>query len=207
MDFRCISFHQANPDLELCRLAAGLGFNHVELQTENPQFRRELGLQPDEPINQADGLRETRRRLFAEGKLQALRGLGYRLVLWVREIEDHNPDRDGPLELSNDRVFEALADRYHALLTEVFPEADTLALTVAETSTWIDDPAMIDRICRTVHRVCKQHGRRLIVRSFAYQAQLAAMAQVLRELPDDILLMIKYGPRDWILRGIRDPLI
>ncbi len=207
MDFRCVSFHQANPDLDLCRLAAGLGFNHVELQTENPQFRKELKLAPGEPVRQLDGLRACRERLTRQGKLQPLRGLGLRVVLWTREIEDHDPDRDGPLSSDNPRLYAALAQRYARLFTEVFPEAQAVAMTVAESSTWIDDPRVIARVCETVAQVCREHGRTLIVRSFAYESQRAAVGRVLRSLPDDVLLMTKYNPRDWHLRGIRDPRI
>lgn len=202
-----MSFHQARPDLDLCRLAASLGFNRVELQTEGPQFWRELGVARGEPVNQSDGLRAVGDRLRQNGSLDTLVALGLKLVLWIREVEDHDQNRDGPIAADNERLFGAMADRYDRLFGDDFPEIDTVALTVAEASSWIADPAVIQRVCETVYAACRRHGKTLIVRSFAYERQRAALARVLRRLPDDVLLMSKYNPRDWHLRGVRNPII
>ncbi|MEM6333233.1 MAG: hypothetical protein AAF823_07845 [Planctomycetota bacterium] len=193
--------------MDLCRLAASLGFNRVELQTEMPQFWRELGVERGETVGQSAGLRAVGDRLRRDGSLDALEALGLRVVLWTREVEDHDLHRDGPIAADNHALFEAMADRYDRLLTEDFSEIDSIALTVAEASAWVADPAVIERVCETVHAACRRHGKTLIVRSFAYEGQRAAVSRVLRQLPGDVLLMSKYNPRDWHLRGVRNPII
>ncbi len=207
MDFRCISFHQANADIDLCRLAVDLGFNHVELQMENGQFRRLQKVDGDAAPSQQEGLRLSHDWLVETGKLKALQELGLRIVVWTREIEDYDADRDGPIALDNHKLFESLEQRYEAIFTEIFPELDAVALTVAETNTWVEDPAVIKRICDMVAEVCRRHGKRMILRTFAYEDQRAAVGRIARELPDDVWLMTKYNPRDWHIRGVRDSLI
>jgi hypothetical protein len=77
MEFRCVSFHQANPDIALCLLAKDLGFNYVELQTEHGQLRNDLNLPEHDPVNQMEGIRACRERLIRENKLKPLTRMGH----------------------------------------------------------------------------------------------------------------------------------
>ncbi len=210
LPFRSISFHQSNPDIDLIRLAGRLGFNNVELQTESPQFKQWLtkagydveaiSSDPAKPM-QLPGLQLVRKHIEQLGLPAVLERLGLSLSLWTRELEDVDPEW-GEVDPGNKKVWEGLTDRYRYYLGELFPEVKYLWVTIAETRTWITSSAIIDKVFRTINEVCREKGVTLVARNFSYEIQRDAVDEVLFNLPEDIVLGCKYGPRDWGPRGI-----
>lgn len=210
--FRSISFHQSNPDLDLIRLAARLGFNNVELQTEHPQFRKWLGLTGSEEdedggaftLQQVPGLQAVRRHVEQAGLFEELKKLGMSLSLWTRELEDIDPAW-GDISLDNERLWNELRQRYDYFLGELFPELKYLWVTVAESRTWVTDPAIISKIYTVILDSCRAHDCTLVARAFAYENQREGLVGALQKLPEDVVIGTKYGPRDWHMRGIPNP--
>ncbi|MBE7559299.1 acetylxylan esterase [bacterium] len=110
-----------------------------------------------------------------------LRGAGLAVHLWVHEINDA-PEallRDGYLDLDSPAVETHLEKKYHQLFTWQ-PELSGIVLTQYETAFPVfqnrvesvrDQPARIAWLIRLLARICREHDRQLIVRTFAYRAE------------------------------------
>jgi hypothetical protein len=192
MRYRSVSFHQSQPNLDLLCLAAELGYNDVTFQTE---------------CGTLEPLHALRRRADERGYFGRIRELGMTVSLWVHEFEDVDPAWGEPA-LNNDRMWDALGERYRYVLTELLPQTDYLVLTVVETQVRATDPRVLARLVGTLNAQCRAAGKRLILRSFVwYPHEAEGIEAAVRQIPDDVIIMTKVVPQDWSLRGPDDPLL
>ena len=113
------------------------------------------------------------------------------------EFEDLLPEWGEPV-LENEALWDGLKARYHALLTEQFPEVDWLVLTVVESSIRVTDPAMLTKLIMLLREVCADVGRKLMIRSFVWTLEeFAGVKETIENLPEDVTVMTKYVPQDW----------
>jgi len=182
MNYRSISSHRGMPDPQVIGLAARLGYNDVCFQIEGEQSRM---------------LRELRERWDRSGTPEQIKALGMTISLWVHEFEDLDPEWGEPV-LENERLWTELRQRYLRLLTKELPEVDWLVLTVVESTVRVTDPRMLETLCLLLREVCRECGRKLMIRSFVWTLkEFEGVREAIAGLPDDIAVMTKYVPQDW----------
>lgn len=189
---RSIAFHHSVIDFELVAIAAKVGFNTVELQTEHGT------LMPLERLRkQAD-----------EGNyFQQFAELGMKTSLWVHELEDYQ-ESWGPIVLDNEKLWQEVGAKYDYISKDLFPEIDHLVLTIVESKFRITDSKMLNKLIRTVHQSATNAGKKLIVRTFVWDPnELAGVTEAISNLPEDVIIHTKYVPQDWQLRSIDHPLL
>ncbi len=192
MEYRSLSFHESWPDPRMIRRGAELGFNDVCLQTERGLLKR---------------IRDVRARLERSGTFELIKSLGMTVSLWVHEFADYD-DEWGEPSVDNEVLWQAVADRYDSILTELFPWVDNLVLTVVETQKKATDTPILKKLTETIKARCEAHGRRLILRSFVHHPdEFSDVCAAIAALPDDLTIMTKSVPQDWHMRSIDDPLI
>ncbi len=146
--------------------------------------------------------------------LAPVKAAGREVALWSHElwapktILDLYPELRTPrgdLNLAHPLLTEFVRDRYQALF-DAIPEVDAITLTLTEVpfsvmhrfdSVWTPRQC-VHWLIRTIHDVCRERRRRLIVRPFsAIRADYVAVREALLDLPDDIEIMLKCDPFDW----------
>ncbi len=200
--------------MDLVRLAKKLGYNDVTLQTELWQSLGFLGLWPKykHPEEVPPEIRlqhacfEFIKNLNdSTGCLDEIKKMGMTFSLWTHEIEDYQPEW-GPIENDNERLWKEIYNRYVYLCDTMLPQVDYIILTLAESRSWTSGYDMTLKTCKTVYEACKACDVKLIVRTFIYtDKQGDAAFKVFEELPDDVIVMSKYGPKDWNAFGIIHP--
>ncbi|MBQ0078010.1 MAG: hypothetical protein KBS55_05215 [Bacteroidales bacterium] len=123
------------------------------------------------------------------------------------------------LDFDNEAFWEWLKDDYRDMLSRV-PEADGLVLTFIETGARAEQQVSQryktgeEKIAAVVSAVsevvCKELGKKLYLRTFAYSRdEYATITACINLLPesDSIVLMMKETPHDFILTHPHNPLI
>jgi len=145
--------------------------------------------------------------LTAEGGSVALfeliKSLGLNVSLWVHEFADYNEQWGRPSP-DNAVLWRELSKRYDHILTELMPEVNTLVLTVVETQVKATDPELLRPLATTIKAACDRHGRGFILRSFVHHPEeLDEVSDAISSLPDDITIMTKSVPQDWLKLSCR----
>src|ERR1035438_9381619 len=142
LPYRIVSFHQGRADMELIKLAKEVGYNGVQIQTENGTLKP---LQKFADYNQRTHLVENCHQL------------GMQVFIWIHELNDIpdefllKPDagklKPGEivcnygftgaekivLNINDPKLWALLDTRYDYILTKLIPDVDVLVLTVTET--------------------------------------------------------------------------
>lgn len=148
------------------------------------------------------------------------RDAGLAVWCWTHEVR-HPPEelvRDGKLLADDERLQSHLEKKYATFFSETLPGLDGLVLTFAETQfpvyqddRIVSDRDRMDRTEQLIHRmrdICHRHGKRLAIRDFVYRAdEVDAFREVIRRLPEDVIVMSKCVPHDWQPFYPHNPLI
>ncbi len=189
---RSIAFHESKIDYELVKIAADLGFNTVELQTEGGTL---------EPLERL------RKRIDEEHMFDRLKELGMRSSLWVHELEDYD-ESWGPIKLENEKLWQEIAKKYNYILNELYPEIDDVVLTVVESETRITEGALLNKLIKTIHAEVVKSEKQMIMRTFVWHpSEREGVMQAILDIPDDIVIHTKYVPQDWHLRSIDNAML
>ena len=177
-------------------LAAKQKINRIQLSHNIVMYAEELFWHPEQARNIEDICK------YARAK-------GLKTDLWTHEIEGFTDDRlkDGKADLDDPATWEWLQQKYRKLF-DLVPSCDGLVLTMHETQIYVwDDRRVksslspekrIGKLLNTLDEVCKERGKKLIVRTFAYEPkQLDFILNGLKEAPDDVIAMSKCVPHDW----------
>lgn len=192
MTHRAISFHHHQVDFELVATAKKLGFNTVELQTEGGTLipLKKLRQYADEE------------RLFPK-----LDSLGMQTSLWVHELEDYQEEW-GEVAVGNDRLWQAIAEKYDYILEDLLPEIDHLVLTIVESEKRVTESEVLKKLIETIHSAASKAQKILMVRTFVWDPyEMERVAKILSDLPKDVIIHTKYVPQDWHLRSVHHPLL
>ncbi|HEY4328104.1 MAG TPA: hypothetical protein VGN88_00085 [Phycisphaerae bacterium] len=192
MPLRMVSFHRGRADKNLIKLAAQLGFNGVQFQIEG---------------SNCGGVLDFAARDAREHLIDYCHSLGMQVTVWVHELSDLPPyDSDdylGDVSIDNQKLWSALEERYEWMIGKVIPKVDGLVLTVVETQYKISkDTPMQIKLVNMLDRICKEHGKYLIARTFVWEpAELDSVMATVQQMPKDVVVMSKAVPQDWQMRG------
>ena len=178
-----------NLNRELVRLAAGLGFNDVTIQTERATVAK---------------LEDLRRWADETGNFKFIKEQGMTISVWVHEFCELPPDIGKPT-LENEKLWNLERERYRRMC-QLLPEVDYFVLTVVESDVRVtDDPAMLTKLVTLVNEECRKANKKLIYRTFQWHVEEAeVMKRSMDSLPKDVIVMSKCVPQDWHLRGEND---
>lgn len=185
-DYRSIAFVK-DPDHDVIRRAADLGFTDLCVHDRMTV--------------------DAKTTLDRNGAFDLADELGLTTTLWASELDDLRTGW-GPVDVENDRLWQAIADRYRYRLSELFPDLDHVALKVVESDTFVQDRAQLRRLVETMNDVCRETDTTLIFRSFVHQPEhLEEVVAAAEEMPDDVVFQSKDVPQDWHLRSVDHPFI
>jgi len=191
MDFRSIAF-QIEGDSNTIKRAAKLGFNNVTLQNEGSTRK---------------GLHRISEMEEKKGYLSYARSLGMSTAVWMREISDFDGD-PSELTLDNEKYWQSIRDKYEHYFTDLVPEVDYIFFTVVESQVSLADSDLLVKMVKTVNDKCRQHNKKLILRTFVHEVEeMDVLSQKINQIPDDVMLMIKNVEQDWRMRGPNHQLI
>ncbi len=174
---------------ELVRLAAGLGFNDVTIQTERATVAK---------------LEDLRRWADETGNFKFIKEQKMTISVWVHEFCELPPDLGKPT-LDNEKLWNLERERYRRLC-QLLPEVDYFVLTVVESDVRVtEDPVMLTKLVTIVNEECRKANKKLIYRTFQWHVEEAdVMKRSMDTLPKDVIVMSKCVPQDWHLRGEND---
>jgi hypothetical protein len=212
LPYRIVSFHQGRADMELIKLAKEVGYNGVQIQTENGTLKP---LQKFADYNQRTQLIENCHKL------------GMHVSVWVHELNDIpdkfllKPDTGNlkpgeivcnygfagdqriVININDPKLWELLDERYEYILKELIPDVDALVLTVTETQVHATNPELFIRLVKLLDDKCRKYGKKLQVRTFVWHLKdLNNLMTTMKELPEDVIIMSKCVPQDWHLRSV-----
>ncbi len=195
LPYRIVSFHRAEANKDLIKLAHRLGFNGVMFQQEGWNV---------------DGLKRFAANAERENYIGLCHELGMEVTVWIHELsqipEKDDPDYLGPVAVDNDKLWSYLEDRYDWVLGELLPDIDGLVLTVVETQIRATDSDLMLKLVSLLQNKCEQYNKKLIVRTFTWHPEeLEGVLGCVRRLPEDTIIMTKCVPQDWQMRGIHHP--
>lgn len=128
--------------------------------------------------------------------------------IWTHELEGITDEmlEDGKINIDAPGFWEFVQDKYRRLF-EMCPSLDGLVITLHETQIklWDDrvqsamsPPERITKLVDALDEVCRPLGKRLFVRTFAYEpVQLEYIIDGLRAAEADVVAMSKAVPHDW----------
>lgn len=129
--------------------------------------------------------------------------------IWIHELGDIPPKflKDEKVDFDNPKFWDYMENRYNSVFKD-YPEFDGIQLTFHETHFKVFDssdvisslpmPKRFYKLINTVHQICKEYDKKLIVRTFLYTPQeYAWMQEGLAMLDDDLIIENKYVPNDW----------
>lgn len=199
MAYRSMSFHRGASGAEewMLREGARYGFNDICIQTERaPQTQLII---------------DARKDLEERGLLDVIDELGFTISLWVHEFNDPGEDwgaLEGQEALANEKLWQALHERYAYYLDELFPEVDYLVLTTGETDVSPRPEEVKRKVIEVINEECRKRGKRLIVRTFGHSPGVLRWPEKdLPGIPEDVIIQHKVVPQDWNMRGLPHPLI
>jgi hypothetical protein len=215
LPYRIVSFHQGRADMELIKLAREVGYNGVQIQTENGTLKP---LEKFAEYNQRTHLVENCHQL------------GMQVSIWIHELNDIpdefllKPDagklKPGEivcnygftgtekivLNINDPKLWALLDTRYDYILTKLIPDVDVLVLTVTETQVHATNPELFVPLVRFLDDKCRKHGKQFQVRTFVWHPEdLNNLMTTIQKLPQDVMVMSKCVPQDWHLRSINSP--
>jgi len=178
-----------NLNRELVRLAAGLGFNDVTIQTERATVSK---------------LEDLRRWADETGNFKFIKEQGMTISVWIHEFCELPLDIGKPT-MENEKLWNLERERYRRMC-QLLPEVDYFVLTVVESDVRVtDDPAMLTKLVTLVNEECRKANKKLIYRTFQWHVEEAkVMKRSMDSLPKDVIVMSKCVPQDWHLRGEND---
>jgi hypothetical protein len=178
-----------NLNRELVRLAAGLGYNDVTIQTERFTVAK---------------LEALRKWADDTGNFKFIKEQGMTISVWVHEFCEL-PEEIGNLTLDNEKLWNLIRERYRKLC-QLLPEVQCFILTVVESDVRVtDNPDILTKLVTLVNEECRRANKKLIYRTFQWQVEEAdVMRQSMSALPKDVIVMSKCVPQDWHLRGVDD---
>lgn len=192
MKYRSMGFHRGEPNIELIKLGAQLGFNDIQFQTESGTIGPILDL---------------KKRADEKGYFSIAKELGMTISIWVHELEDYD-ESWGQVALDNEKLWKAISERYDYIFSELLPEMDYLVLTVVETQINMTDSSLLEKLVMTIYEQCSKYGKKLIFRTFVWHPdEEESVVEALDNMPRDIMIMTKCVPQDWHIRSINDRLI
>ncbi len=137
------------------------------------------------------------------------RSLGNKVFIWTHELADVPEEFyvGHQVDLHHPDIWLWLEGKYRALFATL-PEIDGIVMTFHETKVKVlrdraviprdPPPQRLARLMCELARVCRQHGKTLIVRTFFGEpGELEWMRQALAQVPDDVMVMSKEVPSDW----------
>ena len=101
----------------------------------------------------------------------------------------------------SDLFFDWLESKYDEFFQGPGKDIDGLVLTTVEGNVHLVDfgETLIFDVLDLARRKCNQYGKKLIFRTFGWDdPQETALANVANKLPDDIWMMHKHIPMDWV---------
>ena len=201
--------------MELIKLAKEVGYNGVQIQTENGTLKP---LEKFAEYNQRTHLVENCHQL------------GMQVSIWIHELNDIpdefllKPDagklKPGEivcnygftgaekivLNINDPKLWALLDTRYDYILTKLIPDVDVLVLTVTETQVHATNPELFVPLVRFLDDKCRKHGKQFQVRTFVWHPEdLDNLMTTIQKLPQDVMVMSKCVPQDWHLRSINSP--
>jgi hypothetical protein len=190
--YRIVSFHRGRADKQLIRLAHDLGFNGVQFQIEG---------------STVGGVKEFAERDRREGLIDFCHKLGMTVTVWVHEMSDlampWEPKWVGPVSTDNAALWTLLDARYESMLRDTIPNIDGLCLTVVETQVRATDTGVMLKLVDLINGKCRKYNKSLMVRTFVwYPDEFEHVMAAVNQLPRDMVIMSKYVPQDWNLRGM-----
>jgi hypothetical protein len=213
--YRMVSFHNGLVDMELVKAAKAMGYNGVQIQTEGGTVGR---IEDFAAANQRTHV------------VEQCHQLGMKVSIWVHELNDlpagflvkPHPgdlqpgevlcnygtagDRKIIINIEDPKLWELLHQRYEHFLNDLIPDVDILVLTVTETQVHGTDPKLFKRLVSFLDDECRQHGKQLWVRTFVWHPDdLQNLMSVVRDFPEDVVIMSKCVPQDWHLWSINAP--
>lgn len=194
MPYRSIGINAWKPfDRDLIQLAAELGFNDLQFTVTGSFF---------------DLYFDFRGRATDEGVFDLAKKLGMTTTLWVREFYNQN-SWWGPPTVENELYWAGLRRRYIGLAA-LFPEINYFILTLVESDRWVvaEPPEVIEKAINTINDALRRAGKTLIARTFVWHREHALkLGEVVRRLPENILISTKCVGNDWNYRQPNHPLI
>jgi hypothetical protein len=192
LPYRIVSFHRGRADKQLIRLAHDLGFNGVQFQIEG---------------STVNGVKDFADRDHREGLVDFCHQLGMTVTVWVHEMSDlpmaWDPLWVGPVSTDNQTLWTGLDGRYEWMLHDAIPNVDGLCLTVVETQVRATDTGVMLKLVDLINGKCRKYNKSLMVRTFVwYPDEFANVMLAVNQLPRDMVIMSKYVPQDWNLRGM-----
>jgi hypothetical protein len=158
------------------------------------------GVSPFEGMEHGRKLNELARE--AESK-------GLKTWIWIHELEDV-PERfvkNGVVQLDDPGIYEFLKERYRKAF-EDFPAFDGVMLTFHETRYKLFDdteavsemspPERFAKLTNTIHEVCKEYNKDLVVRTFVYtMEELEWAREGFSQTDPEVMIQSKTVPQDW----------
>ncbi len=185
MAFRSVSF-QITPDSNMIARAAQLGFNNMCIHTEGSTLA---------------GLKRIRDIEEEKGYFEYAKSLGMTVAVWMREISDYKGD-PADITIKNESFWNDIKKKYKFYFTEMVPEVDYIFFTVVESQINLADSDILVKMVKTVNDLCKEHGKKLILRTFIHDvSELQPIKESMEKMPDDIIIMTKNVEQDWRMRG------
>jgi len=190
LDSRAISFHHCDRvNRPLIDLAHALGFNEVQLQMENGNMTR---------------LRELAKIQREEKLLDFIHSRQMKVSVWLHEFEEL-PDDVGPITRDNERLWDAMRERYRFVVQDLLPEVDRWVLTVVESRTRVTDPEILARLAVIINEACQSKCKQLVLRTFVWHPdEFEGVMAATKTLPPAVMMMTKVVPQDWHMRGPHD---
>ncbi|HUU27745.1 MAG TPA: hypothetical protein VM123_08030 [archaeon] len=109
--------------------------------------------------------------------------------------------KDNAPDYSSGLFFEFLESKYDEFFQGPGAEIDGIVLTTVEGNVHLVDfgEELIFRVLDMAHRMCAKYGKKLIFRTFGWDAeQEAKLANVANRLDPEVWVMHKHVPMDWM---------
>lgn len=134
---------------------------------------------------------------------------GIRVDVWCRELSGIPEEfvKEKRIDLNNPRTWEAIQAKYRRLLN-LCPDIDGIVITMSEGSVgiWYDTkvasdlpaPQRIAKLIDSIDEVCRERGKDLYCRTFAYtHGDIKVIQDGIKLCKAEVIAMPKCVPHDW----------
>lgn len=182
----------------MIRRAPAYGINHVQLSHDVVHHADEV-------------LTDEGRRRDVDELATLAHENGLECYVWTHEIRQPDPSmmKDGRVVVDPETFWSWIRDRYERFY-DACPAVDGLVISFSEGDYRIDSSAEVEsslpveemfrRLIGTVHGVCRDRGKTLVVRKFSEDA-----LRPILEAPDDLVIMQKCTVSDWQVYSANNP--